>query len=94
MTFLPTHRHKKRGTTYEVFGRATLESAAPIHEGAELTIYRDQGGKLWARPADEFHDGRFQTVRAPEGYGAPGSPDPEVHAPDYVPREPLTGEAT
>jgi hypothetical protein len=57
-------RHLKRGSTYTVVGRAELQSAVPIAEGAELTIYRCEGDdRLWARPTAEFTDGRFVEIK-------------------------------
>lgn len=60
----PIYQHKARGTLYEVLGDAELQMApgTPIEEGWKLVIYRGQDGKLWARPSDEFHDGRFVGV--------------------------------
>jgi hypothetical protein len=54
-------RHKKRGTTYAVIGEDfRLQSSRPIEEGETLAIYRGDDGKGWARPLDEFTDGRFE----------------------------------
>lgn len=55
-------RHVKRGTYYTVRGRASLQCAPSrlLTEGAELVIYEGEKGGLWARPADEFFDGRFE----------------------------------
>lgn len=60
-------KHKKRGTTYEVLGDAELQCAADfdLFEGQRLTVYRGLDGKLWVRPTEEFHDGRFEPVDAP-----------------------------
>ena len=56
-------RHKKRGTVYEKIGLAELQAASwNVHEGDGLVVYRGEDGKLWARHADEFHDGRFEQV--------------------------------
>lgn len=65
----PTHRHVKRGTDYEVLGEAELQVAttAPL-EGHHLVVYRDRVGKLWARAALEFHDGRFSALGAGEQF--------------------------
>ena len=61
------YRHKKRGTVYEVIGSAELQVAglAP-DEGDHLAVYRGEDGKLWARPYDEFHDGRFEAMKGPK----------------------------
>ena len=59
-------RHVKRGTTYQVVGEAKLQTSGSIAEGAMLTIYRGvNSGALWARPTDEFRDGRFVTLSHP-----------------------------
>ncbi|MDA8251646.1 MAG: DUF1653 domain-containing protein [Rhodospirillales bacterium] len=55
-------RHRKRGTTYTVVGRAELQMATDLVDGAELVIYRGEDGRLWARQVDEFEDGRFEQV--------------------------------
>lgn len=54
-------KHKKRGSIYSVLGYAELQSGFPIEEGQRLVVYRGEDGKLWARPEQEFHDGRFVT---------------------------------
>ena len=61
------YQHKKRGTVYEVIGSAELQVAglAP-DEGDHLAVYRGEDGKLWARPYDEFHDGRFEAMKGPK----------------------------
>lgn len=56
----PTHRHVKRGTTYQRLGTALLQaSTGPVGEAASLVVYRDEMGRMWARPEAEFDDGRF-----------------------------------
>lgn len=56
-------RHKKRGTIYQEIGTASLQaSSGPIEEGVELVVYLSNDGKLYARPKDEFLDGRFERV--------------------------------
>lgn len=60
------YRHKKRGSVVELLHEAIeLQSAGgPIEEGASLVIYRHiDDGRVWARPAAEFHDGRFEPAR-------------------------------
>lgn len=58
-----TYRHKTRGTFYTVEGVAELQSSShPVEEGALLVVYRGEDGKLWARRALEFYDGRFEKV--------------------------------
>jgi hypothetical protein len=58
-------RHRKRGTSYAVQGYASLQAETPCEEGAVLVIYKGEDGKLWARPHDEFHDGRFEEIATP-----------------------------
>lgn len=53
-------KHLKRGTTYVVLGIAEMQSTLPVAEGVKLVCYQsEQDNKLWARPMDEFCDGRF-----------------------------------
>lgn len=59
-----TFRHRKRGTSYAVQGYASLQAETPCEEGAVLVVYKGEDGKLWARPHDEFHDGRFEEIAA------------------------------
>lgn len=58
-------RHKKRGTLYQEIGCAELQAGEPVQEGAVLMVYQAAGGKLWARPEAEFHDGRFEKFPSP-----------------------------
>jgi len=58
----PTHRHVKRGSTYQVIGEAELQATDPVCEGTVLTVYKAEDGKLWVRPTYEFKDGRFETL--------------------------------
>ncbi len=52
------YRHKKTGGIYGVLCNATRES-----DGVLLVVYRNlDTGERWARPADEFNDGRFERV--------------------------------
>lgn len=59
--------HVKRGTSYEVLGRAELQNGnvKGLREGVTLVVYRGDDGKLWAREEGEFTDGRFVRVSAP-----------------------------
>lgn len=69
------HRHKKRGTTYELLGIAEAQVSKttenvfqadayrPLREGDRLAVYRAEDGlRLWVRFEDEFRDGRFENV--------------------------------
>ena len=59
------YRHKKRGTTYEVLGKAEVQAPedAPLIEGEIVVVYRcGQTGELWVRRPSEFHDGRFEQI--------------------------------
>ena len=56
-------RHKKRGTEYEVLGEADLQTEKPLSDYAVVVVYRDvSSGRIWARPRDEFNDGRFEVL--------------------------------
>jgi hypothetical protein len=63
--FAPTlYRHKKRGSLYSLIGVAEVQTFTPISDRDQLIIYRgyNEPRKLWARPRDEFTDGRFEIV--------------------------------
>lgn len=70
------YRHKDRGTMYELIGIGKMQAGqwramrtvedlgymTPV-DMCEVAIYRDiEDGSLWARPREEFEDGRFDTV--------------------------------
>ena len=73
----PTHRHKKRGTEYVLigYGKMQAESWFERNRGGntftdvdmrEVAIYRPvDDGSLWARPREEFEDGRFEVLPQP-----------------------------
>lgn len=64
MTF-KNHRyfkHKNHGGKYEVLGFAMLQTARHIDDMESLVIYQTSPGVLWARPNNEFFDGRFQEM--------------------------------
>ncbi|WP_435654979.1 hypothetical protein [Brucella pituitosa] len=67
--WLPTHRHKKRGSTYQVITVGRLQASAPF-DNERIVIYRGEDGQYWARPTYEFYDGRFEALPA-----SPGAPE-------------------
>lgn len=59
----PRYRHKKRKAVVHVLGYASLQAAEPVPEGKVLTVYQHaEDGTWWARPHDEFDDGRFERL--------------------------------
>ncbi len=58
-TFTPTHRHRKRGTLYQLIGDAVMQCEEEVFDNKRLTLYRGEDGKYWVRPPSEFNDGRF-----------------------------------
>ncbi|PRD42357.1 hypothetical protein C5748_16315 [Phyllobacterium phragmitis] len=75
----PTHRHKKRATEYVLIGIGRMQTshwrdpstpADNCPHGTsinmrEVAIYRSvDDGSLWARPREEFEDGRFKPLPA------------------------------
>lgn len=61
----PTHRHKKRGTTYRAVSDADVQASEPIREGDPVVVYQGEDGRYWVRPRAEFHDGRFELLDYP-----------------------------
>jgi hypothetical protein len=67
---LPGHvalvRHRTRGSSYRVVGQAQLQASyGPLRNRADLVVYRClEDGRLWARPREEFLDGRFEVLQA------------------------------
>ena len=56
-------RSTKTKDLYVERGRARLQSHIPLKDMAPLVIYRsEKDGSLWARPDEEFFDGRFEQV--------------------------------
>lgn len=81
---LPRVRDKTSGAIYTVLGKAVAKVDAQygidltkrdwrrsrlIHEGHVFVVYRDEDGTLYARPADEFEDGRFEDIAPPSTQG-------------------------
>jgi hypothetical protein len=91
-----THRHKKRGTEYVLIGIGKMQcdwwqivgdgTRYPV-DMREVAIYRSvDDDSLWARPREEFEDGRFETLStepaAPEGRQDDEPRAYIVHAPE------------
>lgn len=61
-TFVATHRHKARGSTYQLIGGATIQTDGKLADMDAVVIYRNEDGTLWARSPSEFFDGRFGEI--------------------------------
>jgi hypothetical protein len=63
--FTPQYRHRMRETEYQVLGVGTLQiSTKSLQDNDRVVVYRDKEGNLWVRELMEFHDGRFEVVKA------------------------------
>ena len=58
-------RHKKRGNEYTVIATGKVQTETGLADMADVTIYRGDGGDIWARATAEFYDGRFERVAPP-----------------------------
>lgn len=59
------YKHRARQSTYFTLAEADLQSSkGPIAEGERLQLYfsEDDPTKVYARPLDEFNDGRFEQL--------------------------------
>ena len=56
------YRHRRRGSSYEVVGPATLQTDRPLGDNEKLIVYRGKDGQLWVRAVNEFKDGRFERI--------------------------------
>lgn len=62
----PTHQHVRRGSLYRVLARdVEMQTTAYLGEGAIVTVYEGQNGRLWVRRQADFDDGRFERLSAP-----------------------------
>ena len=63
LSFFATHTHKKRGTSYKHIATAILQTEKPVVDNEPLELYIGEDGKYWARPTEEFNDGRFEEIK-------------------------------
>lgn len=66
----PQHRHRRRGTVYNEIGTVMVQSThRSLRDEDVLVLYRSVDDGAWyARPADEFGDGRFEPGAALSAY--------------------------
>ena len=57
-----TFKHRVRGTSYTVVGRAVVQTNQPMSDEQEVVVYAGADGRLWVRPVSEFYDGRFEKL--------------------------------
>lgn len=64
-----TYRHVKRGTYYTVVGEVTMQCSTLrfFHDmraldGSTWVLYQGTDGAYYARPKEEFLDGRFELI--------------------------------
>lgn len=62
----PTHYHVATKRLYRLVSSVTLQTAEPLGDEAFLALYQGENGLFWARPAEEFWDGRFALLPVPE----------------------------
>jgi hypothetical protein len=68
----PTHRHKKRGSEYEIVSRsAQIQCPAdwPLTDYELAVVYKGRDGRLWVRRRSEFDDGRVELIAPPTTEG-------------------------
>ena len=58
----PTHRHIKRGGEYMLIGAAILQTDIPLADQRYVILYKGSMGRTYARPMEEFNDGRFERI--------------------------------
>lgn len=57
------YRHKKRGSSYRVFGEARVQCETLLVDNDRVLVYRDiHSLELSVRSPAEFRDGRFEVV--------------------------------
>lgn len=57
-------RHRKRGSTYKILHRATMQVDGPLDDKPVLVYQCLTDGRVWVRPAAEFAPSRFELVSA------------------------------
>jgi len=73
-------KHKKRGTTYVVVDKATLQYSGRLDDMTPMIVYRSEDdGRLWVRSEKDFNDGRFEKIDAALAHCAGGSPLNTLH---------------
>lgn len=60
MTFIPTHRHVRTGTLYQVLFDKALDVTAD--EAVSVIVYRNEEKEVFTQLAGRFLDGRFESL--------------------------------
>jgi hypothetical protein len=59
-------KHIKRGTTYQIVGRASIQISTSIKDGDVVYVYESEDdGKWYVRPITEFTLDRFEDLLEP-----------------------------
>ena len=92
------YRHKKRGSTYTLVGRAKIQAPkdAPLTDYEVVQIYQSEAtNEMYVRRVSEFNDGRFELIEpSPKAGSTINFEGPFEYMPDgFAPLVPTKDEA-